>query len=65
MLCVKLQGQSQYLRKKLGCDVVITSDCHDADNLGFAYDKAIELVKECGFEKVKVLTKNGFEDRRV
>lgn len=51
--------------KKLGCDVVITSDCHDADNLGFAYDKAIELVKECGFEKVKVLTKNGFEDRRV
>ena len=51
--------------KKLGCDVVITSDCHDADNLGFAYDKAIELVKECGLEKVKVLTKNGFEDRRV
>lgn len=48
--------------KNLGCDVVITSDCHDADNLGFAYDKAIELVKECGFEKVKVLTKNGFKD---
>lgn len=48
--------------KKLGCDVVITSDCHNAENLGFAYDKAIELVKECGFDKVKVLTGNGFKD---
>lgn len=51
--------------KNLGCDVVITSDCHDANNLGYAYDKAIELVRECGFDKVKVLTKNGFEDRKI
>ena len=51
--------------KKLGCDVVITSDCHNAENLGFAYDEAIEIVKECGFETVKGFTKNGFEDRRV
>ena len=51
--------------KNLGCDVVITSDCHDAENLGFAYDRAIALVKDCGFDKVKVLTKNGFEDRSI
>lgn len=48
--------------KKLGCDVVITSDCHDLNNLGYAFDEAINLVRNCGFETVKVLTKNGFED---
>jgi len=51
--------------KKRGCDVVITSDCHNADTLGCAYDKAIERVKKCGFDTVKILTKNGFEERKV
>lgn len=48
--------------KKLGCDVVITSDCHNADNLGYAFDEALKIVKNCGFDRVKVLTGNGFED---
>ena len=51
--------------KKRGCDVVITSDCHDAETLGDNYDKAIELVKKCGFDKVFVLTKNGFKYRDI
>ena len=51
--------------KKRGCDVVITSDCHNADTLGCAYDQAIDRVKKCGFEKVKVLTSKGFVDRKV
>lgn len=46
--------------KRLGCDVVITSDCHNAENLGYAYKDAIKLVKDCGFKKVKVMNKNGF-----
>ena len=51
--------------KKRGCDVVVTSDCHNAETLGNAYDKAIERVKKCGFETIKVLTKDGFVDRKV
>ena len=51
--------------KKRGCDVVITSDCHNAETLGDNYDKAIELVKNCGFDKVFVLTKNGFKYRDI
>lgn len=47
--------------KKAGCDVVVTSDCHNAESLGCAFDKAVERVKNCGFDKVVVLTKNGFE----
>lgn len=59
---------SEFILKEIknrGCDVVITSDCHHADTLGNAYDRAIELVKKCGFDKVAVLTKNGFEYRNV
>lgn len=51
--------------KRLGCDVIITSDCHNADNLGYAFDEAVKYVKDCGFCKVKILTKNGFEDRKI
>jgi len=51
--------------KNLGCDIVITSDCHHAQNLGYAFEEAIEYVKDCGFDKVKVLTKNGFEYRNI
>ncbi len=51
--------------KKMGCDIIITSDCHNADNLGYAFNEAVELVKECGFNSVKILTKEGFRDREV
>ena len=51
--------------KKSGCDIIITSDCHFADNLGYGFDKAIEYAKECGFDKVKVITANGFEYRNI
>lgn len=51
--------------KNLGCDVVLTSDCHDLNNLGYAFDEALNIVKECGFETVKVLTKNGFREAAI
>ncbi len=50
---------------KLGCDIVITSDCHNAENLGYAFEEAIEYVKGCGFGKVRILTKKGFEYRNI
>ena len=51
--------------KNLGCDIVITSDCHNAENLGYGFKEAVEYVKDCGFNKVKILTKRGFEDRNI
>ncbi len=48
--------------KRIGCDIIITSDCHNADNLGYAFDDAVRLATDCGFDRVKLLTKNGFED---
>ncbi|MBQ8001505.1 MAG: histidinol-phosphatase [Ruminococcus sp.] len=37
------------MMQKKGADVILTSDCHDAKNLCFAFDKALELIKGCGF----------------
>lgn len=51
--------------KRLGCDVIITSDCHNAENLGYAYEEAIKLVKDCGFMHVKVLNKDGFYNKEI
>lgn len=51
--------------KNLGCDIIITSDCHHVDNLGYGFDETIKYVKECGFDKVKVLTSKGFEYRDI
>ncbi len=51
--------------KKAECGIIITSDCHNIDNLGYGFDYATKLVKNCGFNKVKILTKNGFVDKEV
>lgn len=46
------------LIKKHGGKITINSDAHHKDNIDFAYDKAYELAKKCGFNKVDYL----FED---
>ncbi len=51
--------------KRIGCDVIITSDCHNAENLGYACNMAIDYVEAAGFDRVMILTKNGFEYRNI
>lgn len=50
----------EYIRKK-GCDIILTSDCHQKDSLGFAFCDALKLAKECSFERIAYLTKNGIK----
>ncbi len=45
-----------YLREK-GCDVIITGDCHDSAHLGYGFEDALRLIKECGFERMAYLSK--------
>ncbi len=49
------------MMQKKGADVILTSDCHDAKNLCFAFDKALEIVRECGFTRIAYLTKEQIE----
>ncbi len=51
--------------KALGCGVIITSDCHDMEKLNTGFDDAVKLISDCGFKEVFVLTKNGFEPRKL
>lgn len=51
--------------KTLGCGVVISSDCHDKSYLNHGFDNALDLIRDCGFDEVYVLTKNGFEGREI
>lgn len=45
--------------------VCITSDCHHAENLLFAFDQAEELARSCGFTETMVLTNNGFTPQKL
>ncbi len=47
--------------KRLGFGAVITSDCHDANMLDCGFDNAEELLKECGFKQIHILTETGFK----
>ncbi len=47
----------EYLFKK-GVKITITGDSHCCEALSFAYDKAVNLCKECGF-KTSYILKNG------
>ena len=47
-----------YIKEK-GCDVILTSDCHNKDALGFGFEDALRLIKECGFTRLAYLTKDG------
>lgn len=39
-----------------GSDVILNSDCHDRNYLDFGFDKALEIIKECGFERIAYLS---------
>ncbi len=51
--------------KELGCGVVISSDCHDISYLDTNFDVGIDLAKQCGFNEVLILTKNGFKGIKI
>ena len=46
--------------KRLGFGAVITSDCHNKNDLDCFYDEAEELLKACGFRERFYLTTQGF-----
>ena len=45
--------------KELGGEVILTADAHTADGLLFAFDRAAEYAKACGFDRAAVLNARG------
>jgi histidinol-phosphatase (PHP family) len=46
--------------RKAGAKLIITSDSHHPDNLDFAYDVAVKVIKDAGFDEVYNLTRDGY-----
>ncbi len=42
--------------------ILLSSDSHDRASLGFCFAEVAKIAKEVGFQTVKVLTKDGWED---
>ena len=51
--------------KNMGGRIMISSDSHHADTIGFAFDQALRLAVECGFERVTVLRPEGFREVEI
>lgn len=49
------------LLHKLGGEVILGSDCHDASLLGYAFEETRAMLKEIGFSYVRVLFDGAFQ----
>ena len=47
---------------EMGGKIVINSDAHKSDRIGYNFPLAKETAKKCGFKSYLVLKKNGFEE---
>ena len=50
---------------KRGGEVILSSDSHDTDSLGYKFNEMRQLLKTCGFRYIKRLTGNGFVNEKL
>ena len=48
--------------KRLGCQITISSDCHDKNHFDANWNMAIERLLDCGYKNIAVFTKEGFKE---
>ena len=53
------------LIREMGGSVTFSSDAHNASNIFFGFDDAIQKAKRAGFKSFKKLTKKGFVDEEL
>lgn len=59
--------QMEFLKEfqRQGFGVVITSDCHDRNDIDCFYKEAGDLIREAGFQTKWILTENGFQEVKL
>lgn len=50
---------------KLGGEIILSSDSHNAESLGFLFSEAAEFAKHCGFKYAKMLKNGIFTDVKL
>jgi histidinol-phosphatase (PHP family) len=48
--------------KERGGSILLSSDSHDGNSIGFRFAEAAQTAKEIGFKTVKVLSGDGWSD---
>ncbi len=48
-----------------GARVIVNSDSHSTETLSYGYNVAYKLLKEAGYTKETILTKNGWKERPI
>lgn len=51
--------------KTLNKKIVITSDCHNKDNLDTHFSDSVKILKSIGFSEIYVLKKSGFQPVKI
>ncbi len=47
---------------EMGGRIIINSDSHKSERIGFNFERAIELARSCGFRSRMVITPSGFDE---
>jgi histidinol phosphatase-like PHP family hydrolase len=58
----------EFIMKRIresGGRVSVSSDAHQPDALDFAFDKALDYCRKCGFDSVYHLTANGIIEEKI
>lgn len=51
--------------KEYGGDIILSSDSHDTDSIGYKFQEASELAKSCGFRYAKILLPSGLAEYKL
>jgi len=51
--------------KEFGAKMIISSDCHDNEQLDCYFDESVELLRSVGFKEVYTLQNNGFVGEKI
>lgn len=51
--------------KKIGCKLLITTDCHNKNHLTTGFSESVELVRAHGFTEIYELSDGGFVGRKI
>lgn len=51
--------------KNLGCNIMLSSDSHETDSLGYYYNEITEFLKSIGYKSTLIWTEHGLEEIKL
>lgn len=51
--------------KRLGCNVILTSDCHNKNYLNCEFSDSLKYIKNCGFDEILLFKQGKFVGQKI